>query len=93
MGDGYALRDALCRPGVRDRLDPGPTAEFEQALAACALGSASLPDPVRGRLKDALALDRAREVLETSPFDPGLPGGNPLEHRIRTAPSSEATSF
>lgn len=93
MGDGYALRDVLGRPGVRARLDPGPTAEFEQALAACALGSTSLPEPVRGRLKDTLALDRDREVLETSPFDRSSPGGNPLEHRIRTAPSSEATSF
>ncbi|MDH6709208.1 hypothetical protein P3T27_005954 [Kitasatospora sp. MAA19] len=91
MGDGYALRDLLGHPGVRDHLEPGRTAELEQALAACALGSATLPEPVRGQLEDALA--RAREVLETSPFDPGSPGGNPLERHTRTAPSSEAANL
>ncbi|MFD8703650.1 hypothetical protein ACFV1W_13630 [Kitasatospora sp. NPDC059648] len=88
MGDGYALRDLLAHRGVRDRLTPGWTAALEQALAACALGSGVLPEPVRDRLEDALA--RAREVLEMSPFDPGSPGGNPLERRTRTAPSSDA---
>ncbi|MFB6892044.1 hypothetical protein ACFCX4_22355 [Kitasatospora sp. NPDC056327] len=85
-GDGYALRDLLTHEGVRRRLDPTRGAALERALAACALGSATLPDTLRDRLEDAL--DHARGVLEKSPFDPGSPGGNPLERRIRTAPSS-----
>lgn len=61
---------------------------LEQAIAAYALGSAFLPGPLRDRLEDAL--DLARRLLEKSPFDPGSPGGNPLERRTRTAPSSDA---
>ncbi|TYC69576.1 hypothetical protein [Streptomyces sp. CB01881] len=87
-GDGYALRDLLTHHGVRDRLEPGRKAALEQALAACALGAAALPQPVRDRLEEAL--DRARDVLEKSPFDPGSPGGDPLERRTRTAPPSDA---
>ncbi|MEU3569168.1 hypothetical protein AB0E96_12195 [Kitasatospora sp. NPDC036755] len=85
-GDGYALRDLLTHEGVRRRLDPIQGAALERALAACALGNAALPDALRSRLEEALK--HARGVLEKSPFDQGSPGGNPLEHRIRTAPSS-----
>ncbi|GLW74708.1 hypothetical protein Kpho02_70050 [Kitasatospora phosalacinea] len=86
-GDGYALRDLLAHPGLRDHLEPGPTAALEQALAACALGSGVLPITLREQLEAALGI--ASEVLENSPFDPGSPGGNPLERRTRTAPSSD----
>ncbi|WP_404868523.1 hypothetical protein ACI1MP_10670 [Kitasatospora griseola] len=85
-GDGYALRDLLTHEGVRRRLDPVQRAALERDLAACALGSAPLPDALRARLEEAL--EHARGVLEKSPFDPGSPGGNPLERRVRTAPSS-----
>ncbi|MFE4976090.1 hypothetical protein ACFRAR_28810 [Kitasatospora sp. NPDC056651] len=89
-GDGYALRDLLSHPDIRDRLDPGRTAELAQALAACALGSATLPEPLRDQLEAALA--DARDVLERLPFGLGSPGGNPLERRTRTAPSSDVSS-
>ncbi|MET8540230.1 hypothetical protein ABZW03_06190 [Kitasatospora sp. NPDC004799] len=89
-GDGYALRDLLAHRSVRDRLEPGRAAELEQALAACALGSASLPEHLRGQLEHALAA--ARDVLESSPFDPGSPRGDPLERHTRTAPSSNVSS-
>ncbi|MGK4582189.1 hypothetical protein [Kitasatospora sp. HPMI-4] len=85
-GDGYALRDLLAHPGARRNLEPGQTAGLKRALAACALGSAALPTAVHGLLEDALAL--AHEALANSPFDPSPPGGNPLERRTRTAPSS-----
>ncbi|MFF4926652.1 hypothetical protein ACFY4B_39330 [Kitasatospora sp. NPDC001261] len=85
-GDGYALRDLLTHPGVRDRLGPGRTAELAQTLAACALGSATLPEPLRDQLEAALA--DARAVLEASPPDPVPPAGNPFGHHIpRTAHS------
>ncbi|MFE4357479.1 hypothetical protein [Kitasatospora sp. NPDC056800] len=85
-GDGYALRDLLAHPGVRDRLGTGRTAELAQALAACALGSATLPEPLRDQLEAALA--DARAVLEASPPDPVPPAGNPFGHHIpRTAHS------
>ncbi|MFF2615904.1 hypothetical protein [Kitasatospora sp. NPDC058046] len=85
-GDGYALRDLLTHPGVRDRLGPGRTAELAQALAACALGSATLPKPLRDQLEAALA--DARAVLEASPPDPVPPAGNPFgKHTPRTAHS------
>ncbi|MGW3071665.1 hypothetical protein [Kitasatospora sp. NPDC001132] len=76
-GDGYALRDLLTHPGVRDRLEPGRTVELEQALATCALGSAALPKPIHDRLEAALAI--GREVLENSPLDPGSPEVSPLD--------------
>ncbi|MFJ7913141.1 hypothetical protein [Kitasatospora sp. NPDC096204] len=85
-GDGYALRDFLTHEGVRRRLDPVQGAALERALAACALGSATLPDALRSWLEEAL--EHARGVLEKSPFDPGSPGGNPLERHVRTASSS-----
>ncbi|MFD0274121.1 hypothetical protein ACFVHB_09445 [Kitasatospora sp. NPDC127111] len=85
-GDGYALRGLLTHEGVRHRRDPVQSAALERALAACALGSAALPDALRSRLEEAL--EHARGVLEKSPFDPGSPGANPLERRVRTAPSS-----
>lgn len=88
-GDGYALRDFLAHPGIRSRLEPGRAASLERALAACALDSARLPGTIHDRLKEALA--RARTVLEDSPFDPGSPGGDPLEQRTRTASSSVIT--
>ncbi|MFD8749409.1 lantibiotic dehydratase [Kitasatospora sp. NPDC059577] len=75
-GDGYALRDLLAHPGVLDHLPPGRTAELEQALVACALGSATLPEPVRRRLETSLAA--ARAVLQTSSSDPGLSGDDPV---------------
>ncbi|MFF2546623.1 hypothetical protein ACFVUY_29265 [Kitasatospora sp. NPDC058063] len=75
-GDGYELRDLLGHRDVFNRLEPGGTAELEHALAACALGSAFLPEHVRGQLEDALAA--AREVLDGSPFDPGSLGDDPL---------------
>ncbi|MFJ8473774.1 hypothetical protein [Kitasatospora sp. NPDC094011] len=90
LGDGYALRGLLAHEGVRQLLDPARRAALERAPAACALGSAALPDTLRSRLEEALTV--ARKVLETSPFAPGSPGGNPLEHRIRTAPSSVAST-
>ena len=89
-GDGYATRDLLAHPGVRSRLDGGTANMLERALAACALDSGVLPAALRGRLDDAL--DRAGAVLEMDPFDPGSPGGNPLEQGRRTAPSSDASS-
>ncbi|MER7672395.1 hypothetical protein ABTY61_28590 [Kitasatospora sp. NPDC096128] len=85
-GDGYALQDLLRHEGVRQHLAPVRRAALDRALAACALGSATLPDALRSLLEEALT--HARKVLETSPFDPGSPGGNPLEQRNRTAPSS-----
>ncbi|MFF3074206.1 hypothetical protein ACFVSN_40370 [Kitasatospora sp. NPDC057904] len=88
-GDGYALRDLLAHQDVRDGLGPGRAAVLERSLAACTLGSACLPEAIRERLEDALS--QARGVLEKSPFDPGSPGANPLERRIRTAPSSDTT--
>ncbi|MFJ9841779.1 hypothetical protein ACIRYZ_15160 [Kitasatospora sp. NPDC101155] len=87
MGDGYALRDLLAHPSVRDGLEPDRTAALERALAACALGSGTLPTPLREQLEEALG--SASAVLENSPFDPGSPGGNPLERHTRTAPSSD----
>ncbi|WP_405009881.1 hypothetical protein [Kitasatospora sp. NBC_01539] len=87
-GDGYALRDLLAHPGARSRLGPARTKIIERALGACALGSATLPATLRSGLEEAL--DHAAAVLEKSPFDPGSPGGNPLERRARTAPSSDA---
>ena len=87
-GDGYALRDLLAHEDVRDRLEPGRTAALERSLAACALSSARLAEPVHDRLEEALA--GAEAALEKSPLDPGSPGSNPLEHRSRTAPSSDA---
>ncbi|MEV7504621.1 hypothetical protein [Streptomyces sp. NPDC093018] len=86
-GDGYALRDLLGHDGVRRSLEPARRASFERSLAACALGSAALPEPHRDRLE--AALDSARQVLEASPFDLGSPGGDPLERRSRTAPSPD----
>ncbi|MER6396057.1 hypothetical protein ABT263_08325 [Kitasatospora sp. NPDC001603] len=88
-GDGYALRDLLAHEGIRTRLEPDRISPLERALAACALDAGALPEALWGRLEEAL--DRARRVLETAPFDPGSPGGNPLERRNRTAPSSVAT--
>ncbi|WP_063794551.1 MULTISPECIES: hypothetical protein [unclassified Kitasatospora] len=88
-GDGYALRDLLAHEGVRTRLEPDRISPLERALAACALDSGTLPKALRGRLEGAL--DHARRVVEIAPFDPGSPGGNPLERRNRTAPSSVAT--
>jgi hypothetical protein len=64
--DGYALRDLLAHRGVRDRLEPCRTAALEQALTACALGTATLSDATLDRLEEALF--RARKVLEKSPF-------------------------
>ncbi|MFJ9610418.1 hypothetical protein ACIRS1_29160 [Kitasatospora sp. NPDC101176] len=84
-GDGYALRDLLNHEGVRRRLDPVQGATLERALAACALGSATLPDALRDRLEEAL--EHAHGVLEKSPFDPGSPAGNPLEQRFSPAPT------
>ncbi|MEU4119887.1 hypothetical protein AB0F71_35995 [Kitasatospora sp. NPDC028055] len=89
-GDGYALRDLLAHAGVRRRLDPVHGAALERALAACALGYATLPDVLRNRLEEVLK--QAQEVLEKCPFDPGSPGANPLERRVRTAPSSVASA-
>ncbi|MEU6234467.1 hypothetical protein [Kitasatospora sp. NPDC047058] len=89
-GDGYATRDLLAHPGIRPRLDAGTAASLERSLAACALDSGVLGAALRGRLDDAL--ERARKVLENDPFDRGSPGGNPLEHGPRTAPSSDASS-
>ncbi|MFI6847331.1 hypothetical protein OG535_34415 [Kitasatospora sp. NBC_00085] len=88
-GDGYALRDLLAHEGVRTRLEPDRISPLERALAACALDSGTLPETLRCRLEEAL--DHARRVVEIAPFDPGSPGGNPLERRNRTAPSSVAT--
>ncbi|MFD8780982.1 hypothetical protein [Kitasatospora sp. NPDC059599] len=76
-GNGYAVRDLLAHPGVRDHLPPGRTAELEQALVACALGSATLPEPVRRGLETSLAA--ARAVLQTSSSDPGLSGDDPVD--------------
>ncbi|WP_407913894.1 hypothetical protein [Kitasatospora sp. NE20-6] len=87
-GDGYALRDLLTHPGARSRLGPARTKIIEQALDAYALGSGFPAAADHNRLESALA--RACTVLEKSPFDPGSPGGNPLERRTRTAPSSDA---
>ncbi|WP_121176716.1 hypothetical protein [Streptomyces sp. 1114.5] len=70
-GDGYALRDLLTHEGVRRRIDPIQGAALERALAACALGSAALPDVLRNRLEGALG--QAQEVLNGSPFDPARP--------------------
>ena len=89
-GDGYATRDLLAPPDVRSRLDSGTAASLERSLPACALDSGALPAALRSGLDDAL--DRARKVLENNPFDPGSPGGNPLEQGRRTAPSSDASS-
>ncbi|MFF2144644.1 hypothetical protein [Kitasatospora sp. NPDC058190] len=86
-GDGYALRDLLTQHGARDHLEPGRATALEQALAACALGSTTMPTPVHDRLEDALG--RAAKVLENSPFDPGSPRGDPLERRTRSASSSD----
>ncbi|MFD7583014.1 hypothetical protein [Kitasatospora sp. NPDC059817] len=83
-GDGYALRDLLTHLVVRDRLDPVRTAELEQALATCALGSAALPKPTHDRLEAALAT--GREVLENSPLGPGLPEGAPFGPLTSKAP-------
>ncbi|MFE2727178.1 hypothetical protein [Kitasatospora sp. NPDC059327] len=58
-GDGYALRDLLAHPAAHRHLGPGRTEELNRALATCALGSATLPDPVRDRLEDALTLAAA----------------------------------
>ncbi|MFD7639189.1 hypothetical protein ACFV4P_00900 [Kitasatospora sp. NPDC059795] len=88
-GDGYVLRDLLTHDGTRSHLEPGLRKALERALAACALDSGALPGPLRDRLEESL--DRAGKVIEMSPFDPGSPGGNPLERRIRTAPSSVAS--
>ncbi|MFE2726340.1 hypothetical protein [Kitasatospora sp. NPDC059327] len=85
-GDGYALRDLLTHEAARSRLRPGRRAALERALAACALDRGVLPGALRDRLEEAV--DRAGKVLEMSPFDQGSPGGNPLERRARTAPSS-----
>ncbi|MFB7618014.1 hypothetical protein [Kitasatospora sp. NPDC056181] len=90
-GDGYALRDLLTHEGSRTRLEPDRISPLERALAACALDSGTLPEALRGQLDEAL--DHARMVLEIAPFDPGSPGGNPLERRNRTAPSSVATPY
>ncbi|MFF2041862.1 hypothetical protein ACFVVX_15650 [Kitasatospora sp. NPDC058170] len=87
-GDGYALRDLLTHDGTRSHLEPGRRKALERALAACALDSGALPSPLRNRLEESLG--HAGKVLEMSPFDPGSPGGNPLERRARTAPSSVA---
>ncbi|WP_194235754.1 hypothetical protein [Streptomyces sp. CB01881] len=87
-GDGYALRDLLTHPETRRHLVPGQAGLLERALTACALGSGTLPTASREHLSAALA--RAGAVLESSPFDPGSPGPNPLEQRTRTAPSSDA---
>ncbi|MFD7729631.1 hypothetical protein ACFV6F_04470 [Kitasatospora phosalacinea] len=75
--DGYALRDLLAHPATRSVLDAGRTAVLEQDLAACALGSGALPENTCRQL-DA-AVERASQVLENAPFDPGTPGGGPLE--------------
>ncbi|MFJ6382764.1 hypothetical protein ACIQI7_22525 [Kitasatospora sp. NPDC092039] len=80
-GDGYALRELLTHPGVRDRLEPSRTVELEKALAICALGSSALPKPVRDRLEDALAT--GREVLENSPVDPGSSEVSPSDAKPR----------
>ncbi|MEV7028213.1 hypothetical protein [Kitasatospora sp. NPDC093558] len=88
-GDGYARRELLAHEGVRDRLEPHRTATLEQALAACALGSAALPEPIQDRLEDTL--DRAQTVLEKSLFALRSPDDNPPERRTRTAPSSDVT--
>ncbi|MFE7588168.1 hypothetical protein ACFU6K_02125 [Kitasatospora sp. NPDC057512] len=84
-GDGYALHDLLAHPGVRDRLEPGRTADLAQALAACALGSATLPEPLRDQLEVALA--DAQAVLEASPPEPVSPAGGPFGHRAPAAGS------
>ncbi|MEU9044451.1 MULTISPECIES: hypothetical protein [unclassified Kitasatospora] len=89
-GDGYATRDLLSHPGVRARLDTCTATALERALAACALDSGALPAALRRGLDDSL--DGAGKVLENNPFDPGSPGGNPLEQGRRTAPSSDASS-
>ncbi|WP_188299523.1 hypothetical protein [Streptomyces sp. CBMA156] len=83
-GDGYALRDLLTHPGVRGRLEPSRTAELEQALATCALGSAALPKHVHKLLEAALAT--GQEVLENSPLDPGSPKPHPFGPRTSKAP-------
>ncbi|MFJ1756467.1 hypothetical protein [Kitasatospora sp. NPDC088134] len=85
-GDGYALRDLLTHPAVRDALDEDRTAALEQALAACSLGSGRIPEDTRERL-DA-AVDSAARVLENAPFDPGTPGGDPLERHRPDPPAS-----
>ncbi|MFC8716566.1 hypothetical protein [Kitasatospora sp. NPDC057198] len=85
-GDGYALRDLLAHPAVRSTLDEDRAGALEQALAACALGSRSLPERARKPL-DA-AVDSAAQVLENAPFDPGAPGGDPLERRPPDPPTS-----
>ncbi|MBV6699404.1 hypothetical protein [Kitasatospora aureofaciens] len=75
-GDGYALRDVLAHPSVRDYLHPGQANTLERALAACALGSGTLPTTLDARLEDALA--RAAAVLESSPPWPPPSGSHPV---------------
>ncbi|MFB7947986.1 hypothetical protein ACFC6L_24070 [Kitasatospora phosalacinea] len=86
-GDGYALRDLLAHPGARAALDAEQATALEQALAACALGSRSMPEKVRRQLDTAV--DGAAGVLENAPFDPGTPGSDPLERRPSDARPSD----
>ncbi|MDR3035058.1 MAG: hypothetical protein LBV78_18490 [Kitasatospora sp.] len=69
----------LAHPAARAVLAADRTAALERALAACALGVGSLSEGTRKQL-DA-AVDSAARVLESAPFDPGRPGGDPLERR------------
>lgn len=73
--DGYALRDLLTHSAVRAVLDANRAATLEQALAASALGSGSLPKDTHKQL-DA-AVDSAARVLEDAPFEAGAPEGDP----------------
>ncbi|MFJ6141762.1 hypothetical protein [Kitasatospora sp. NPDC092286] len=86
--DGSALRDLLAHESVHDRLEPGRTAWLERALAACTLGSATLPVPVRDRLEaPSPAPGRCSKSHRSTRARPEV---NPLERRTRTAPSSDA---
>ncbi|MFB7677031.1 hypothetical protein ACFC26_37080 [Kitasatospora purpeofusca] len=87
--DGYALRDLLAHQGVRRSLAPAHGRALERALAACALDSGALPEALRSRLEGAL--DHARRVLGTAPFDQRSPGEGPFQRRNRTASSSAAS--
>ncbi|BAJ31655.1 MULTISPECIES: hypothetical protein [Kitasatospora] len=68
-GDGYALRDLLAHPAARAVLAAERAEARERALAACALGSGTLPADSRERL-DA-AVGGAVRVLENALAAPG----------------------
>lgn len=70
-GDGYALRDLLAHPTARAALAPDRAAALEQTLAACALGSRTIPADLDRRLDDAV--DRAAQVLQAAPLVPATP--------------------